>query len=148
MSAAQRAELLEEMSRSADARSKAWLEIVILAASGPHTLEELAHRAGRSRSTIQVWIEKFTRGGVAGLLARDTPPGTCSPIGVSKIQAQMRAGLKSGRWRTAVQVAAWLKETHGIKRSRKSIYYWISKNRKNASSAAAKKPGSPKLAGR
>ncbi len=39
----------------------------------------------------------------------------------------MAAGLKSGRWRTAGQVAAWLQEEHGIKRAAKSLYRWLGK---------------------
>ena len=42
--------------------------------------------------------------------------------------ARTRGGLKkSGRWRTAGQVAAWLQEAHGIKRAAKSIYRWLGK---------------------
>jgi hypothetical protein len=39
---------------------------------------------------------------------------------------KLRAG---GGWLegAAAQVAAWLAETHGIQRSRKSIYYWLEK---------------------
>ncbi len=43
------------------------------------------------------------------------------------MQAELKAGLKSGRWRTAGQVAAWLQEMHGIKRAAKSIYRWLGK---------------------
>src|ERR1035437_2649707 len=50
-----------------------------------------------------------------------------APLAEAKVQAQLQAGLQAGRWRTAGQVAAWLKETHGIERVAKSLYYWLGK---------------------
>jgi transposase len=97
------------------------------AATGKYTLEELAGRLGRSRSTLQNWLVKFTAGGLAGLLERDAAPGLASPIAGGKLQRQLRNGLKAGRWRSAAHLAAWLEEEHGIRRSRKSIYYWFQK---------------------
>ncbi|HTH48432.1 MAG TPA: winged helix-turn-helix domain-containing protein [Candidatus Limnocylindria bacterium] len=43
------------------------------------------------------------------------------------MQAELRAGLPAGRWRTAGQVAAWLQEAHGIKRAAQSLYRWLGK---------------------
>ncbi len=126
MKGGQHAELVQKLRESADPREKERIETVLRAAEGRHSLEDLAELAGRARSTIQLWMQKFSHGGVAGLLARDTPPGSSSPIGTSKINAELRAGLKRGRWHTAAEVAVWLKETHGIERSRTSIYYWFS----------------------
>ena len=103
------------------------LRFAIRAASGRDTLEDLARHIGRSRSTIQNWLVKFEAGGIAGLLDRDTPPGMASPVAGRTIQARIEAGVKSGRWRSASEIAAWLRREHGIKRSRKSIYYWIHK---------------------
>jgi hypothetical protein len=37
------------------------------------------------------------------------------------VQAQLHAGLQAGQWRTARQVAAWLKAAHGIERATKSL---------------------------
>jgi len=99
----------------------------VWAASGQHTLEDLARLVGRQRSTIQNWLAKFAAGGVPGLLERDTPPGIISPIAELRVQKQLQEGWKVGRWKSATEVAAWLKEAHGIERSRKSIYYWIGK---------------------
>ena len=110
-----------------DLRDKERLQVVLWSTSGQHTLEELARLAGRARSTIQIWLDDFESGGVAGLLERESPPGPSSPLGEAKVQEQLKAGLKSGRWRTAGQVAAWLKETHDIKRAAKSLYRWLGK---------------------
>lgn len=108
-----------------DAREAERLRFALLAATGEHTLEDLARHAGRSRSTIQNWLEKYESGGLEGLLERNTPPGTVSPLGSPEIQQELSAGLINGRWTSAAQVAEWLKMRHNITRSRKSIYYWV-----------------------
>jgi len=74
-----------------------------------------------------VWLEDFTEGGLTRLLEREAPRGKPSPVAEAKVQNQLQAGLKAGRWRTAGQVAAWLKEAHGIERAAKSLYYWLGK---------------------
>jgi transposase len=123
----QLADLRQRVRTVTDPREKERLQVVLWASRGEHTLEDLARLVGRARSTIQVWLEKFQQGGLPVLLQRDTPPGSTSPIGEAKVQAELRAGLKEGRWRTAGQVAAWLKAAHGIERAAKSLYYWLGK---------------------
>ena len=136
LSASQRAELVGQWRVVTDARDKERLQVVRRAADGSHTLDDLARLAGRARSTVQVWLDKFARGGIAGLLERDTPPGSTSPVGAAKIQVQLKAGLKAGRWRSAAEIAGWLHDDHGIERSRKSLYYWFNKSGVRASGAA------------
>ena len=125
LSATQQVEARRLLHSSKDGRALERLRFALEAASGRHTLEELASQVGRKRSTIQNWLAKFHRGGLVGLLERDSAPGRVSPI--ANIQKQMVAGLKTGRWSSAAQVAAWLQTAHGITRSRKSIYYWFEK---------------------
>ena len=127
MTAAAAAQLKEQIRAATDPRDKERLQVVFWATSGQHTLAELAGLAGRARSTIQVWLDDFTAGGLAQLLERAASPGKPSPVAGAKVQAQLQAGLQAGRWRTAGQVAAWLKETHGIERVAKSLYYWLGK---------------------
>lgn len=127
MSEAQAAELKNQIRAATDPRDKERLQVVLWATGGQHSLDELARLAGRARSTIQVWLDDFTAGGVAQLLERGSPPGKPSPVATAPVQAQLQAGLKAGHWRTAGQVAAWLQETHGIKRATKSLYYWLGK---------------------
>jgi len=129
VSTAQRAELLKRLRGGLDSRSKERLQVVLWATEGPHTLDEISRRAGRARSTIQLWIDRFVAGGIAELLRRNTPPGATSPIGSTKIQTELRNGLKADRWPSAAAVAKWLHDTHGITRSRKSLYYWFNKLR-------------------
>jgi putative transposase len=120
-------ELKARLRATTDPRDKERLQVVLWSTEGRHTLEELARLAGRARSTIQVWLGDFEAGGLVGLLERQSPPGLSSPLGEPKVQQQLEAGLKAGRWRTAGQVAFWLKETHGIKRAAKSLYRWLGK---------------------
>ena len=111
----------------ADARERERARFALEAATGKYTLEELAGRLGRSRSTLENWLVKFAAGGLAGLLERNTAPGLASPIASERLQRQLQGGLRAGRWRSAAHLAAWLEEEHGIRRSRKSIYYWFGK---------------------
>lgn len=128
LSAAQQAELPRRLRAATDPRERERLQVALWASSGRHTLEELSEMAVRSRATIQIWLSKFKAGGLSGLLARDTPPGSTSPLNRSRLQAQLRAGLASGRWSSAQAMSVWLRETHGIQRARKSLYYWLKKN--------------------
>lgn len=127
MSVEELVQLKRQIRGEVDPRNKERLQVVLWATSGQHTLEDLARLSGRARSTIQVWLDHFIGGGLAALLERESPPGPISPVAGSKVQEELQAGLKAGRWRTAGQVAAWLKEAHGIKRAAKSLYYWLGK---------------------
>jgi transposase len=120
-------QLKNQIRSATDPRDKERLQVVLWATRGQHSLDELARLAGRARSTIQIWLDHFTAGGLAKLLERETPPGKTSPVAAAPVQAQLQAGLKAGHWRTAGQVAAWLQEAHGIKRATKSLYYWLGK---------------------
>ena len=124
---AQQVRIRKLVRAAGDRREQERLRFALKAATGRHTLEELAGLLRRSRSTIQNWLDKFHAGGLDGFLERDTPPGTVSPIARPKIQAQLMAGWKAGRWQTASGVAHWLATRHGIKRNRKSIYYWLAR---------------------
>jgi transposase len=115
------------MRTCADPRVVERVGFALLGATGQLTMEELAEKVGRRRSTLQTWLAKFQAGGLTGLLERDASPGITSPLGAARVQQQLQAGLKAGRWTSAAHVAAWLKEAHGITRSRKSIYYWFEK---------------------
>jgi transposase len=127
MSASETTQLKERIRAATDFRDKERMQVLLWATSGQHTLADMARLSGRARSTIQVWLDDFADGGLAQLLEREVPPGKVSPIAKAKVQTQLQAGLKVGKWRTAGQVAAWLKETHGIERATKSLYYWLGK---------------------
>jgi transposase len=127
ISAAQRGELRDAFKANTDARQRDRLQAIQLASTGRHTHEEIAHLLGRARSTIQLWLDQYEAGGLARLLERKPAPGKSSELQRPEVQAQLQAGLKTGRWRTAAQIAAWLAQTHGIKRVAGSLYYWLGK---------------------
>jgi len=137
LTAAESDELTELLKRNDDLRMSERLRFVKHAISGLHTLEGLAGLTGRSRSTIQNWLEKFLTGGLRGLLQRDAPPGRESPLAQPRIQKQLAAARKSGRIRTAADAVAWLEKQHGLKRARKSVYYWL----RSPVSISKRKPG-------
>jgi transposase len=124
---ARKAALEERFKAAEDVRQRQRLQAILLATTGQHGYRDIARIAGCSTSTFALWLNKYLAGGVEELLRREKPPGTTSPIGRPQVQEELLAGLKSGRWRTAGQVAAWLKEAHGIKRAAKSIYRWLGK---------------------
>ena len=82
---------------------------------------------GRARSSIQQWIDRYEAGGLSRLLEQKKAPGQKSPLQEPALQAQIQEGLKKGMWRTAGQLAAWLEQTHGIRRAANSLYYWLGK---------------------
>ncbi len=128
LTVAQRTDLARRLQTVGETRVKERMRFALLAAEGRHTLEDLAACLGRSRSTLQLWLDKFNAGGLAALLERQSPPGWWSPLGGAGVQAELKAGLELGRWASAQHIAEWLRETHGITRARKSIYYWLKRN--------------------
>lgn len=123
----QKAELEQRYKAADDVRQRQRLQAILLATTGKHGYRDVAQIVGCATSTFALWLNKYLAGGVDELLRRETPPGTTSPIAATQVQRELVAGLKSGRWRTAGQVAAWLKEAHGIQRAAKSIYRWLGK---------------------
>jgi transposase len=124
---AQQAELEQRFKAAKDVRQRQRLQAILLATTGRHGYRDIAQIVGCAPSTFALWLNKYLAGGVEEVLRRDTPPGSSSPIGAPPVQAALVAGLKSGRWRTAGQVAAWLQEEYGIKRAAKSLYRWLGK---------------------
>lgn len=97
LSSSQQTELAVLLKKSPDQRTKERLQFLKLATVGEHTLDELAGFVGRSRSTLQNWMEKFVAGGIPGLIERESPPGRQSPLADARIQRQLQAGLRSGQ---------------------------------------------------
>src|SRR5450631_2105408 len=127
ISAAQLDELRDALKEYTEPRLRDRLQAIQLATTGRHTHDEIAQLLGRARSTIQVWLDRYEAGLLPRLLARKAAPGKTSELQRPAIQEQLQAGLQTGRWRTAAQIATWLAETHGIKRAAGSLYYWLGK---------------------
>ncbi|MDB6132804.1 MAG: transposase [Verrucomicrobiales bacterium] len=114
-----------------DARDKERLIVARMAMSGQHTLAMMAQVSGRSRSTIQIWLERFRTGGVEGLLERTPSPGSMPSLGF-EVQAQMAEKLAQGAWRSAREFRMWLEEAHHIKLSLAGCYYWLGKSERSS----------------
>lgn len=127
VTSAQREALRAACKETTDPRLRDRLQAIQLAQTGQHTHEEIAELLGRARSTIQLWLDYYEAGDLPRLLERHAAPGQPSELQRPEVQAELQAGLQQGRWRTAGQIAAWLKQTHGIKRAAGSLYYWLGK---------------------
>ena len=125
LSDGQKADLIHHLKTTKDRREKERLRVILDAACGVFTFEQLAQKHNRSRSAIQIWIDRFVNSGVAGLLKRRTPPGAASPVAQANVQTALIERIKTGQLTTANQIAVWLAATYGIQRTRKSIYYWL-----------------------
>jgi transposase len=127
ISAEQRQELRDALKKNTDPRLRDRLQAIQLATTGCHTHQGIAQLLGRARSTIQLWLDQYEAGQLPRLLERKSAPGKSSELQMPEVQKQLKEGLKTGRWRTAAQIAAWLVQTHGIKRAAGSLYYWLGK---------------------
>jgi transposase len=108
-------------------REKERLIVARMAMSGKHTLAMMAEVVGRARSSIQIWLDKFETGGVAGLLDRKRPPGRDASLS-AQVQQEVKAQLAEGTWRTAQEFRHWLEQTHQINLSLAGCYYWLGKS--------------------
>jgi len=122
-----RKQVAQRYKESKDFRDRERLQAVKLAMSGQYSFDEISEAIGRSRSVIQIWIDRFEAEGIEGLLVRKKAPGKESPIASAKVLAQLRRGLEKGEWRTAAQIAAWLQKEHHISRAAQTMYYWLGK---------------------
>jgi len=121
-----REQVAQRYKESKDPRERERLQAVKLAMSGQYTFEEISEVVGRSRSVIQIWMDRFEACGLEGL-KRKKAPGKVSPIANEEVFKGIRQGLEKGTWRSAGQIAAWLKKEHGLHRTGQSLYYWLGK---------------------
>jgi len=122
-----RREVERRFRETREVRQRERFQAVLLACGGQHTLQEIAEVIGRARSTVQRYLERFGTGDVEALLRCEKPKGKPSELGRPEILEDLRAGLAKGQWRTASQIAAWLKEKHNITRASQTMYYWLGK---------------------
>jgi transposase len=101
------------------------LQMVKLAVTGLYTREELAEHTGQSRANIQLWLTKVRQGGLDGLLERQKPGKSESPLQDPLVQEGMKAQLDAGQVRTAGDLQRYLEREHGIVRQAKSLYRWL-----------------------
>jgi transposase len=122
-----RQELKRRFQKAQTTHERVRLQSVLLATKGQHTLAGIAEIVGYARSGVQQFLERFGTGDFEALLARKKAKGKESPLQDPAVQEAIRAGLQAGRWRTAKQLAGWLKEEHQIERAAQTLYYWLGK---------------------
>jgi transposase len=91
---------------------------------GELTLEQIAARLGRARSSIQQWFDAFRRGGVEALLSLKRGKGPPSRLTAEMAQALARK-LQAGECRRAADVHRWLLDTYGLKVQLASVYPYL-----------------------
>lgn len=124
----QDAESFDELYRTCqNAKDLKRLQMVKLAMTGEYTREDLAHHCGQSRANIQVWLDKFKAGGLAGLLERQKPGKGVSPLQATEVQEGIKEQLDAGKVRTAGDLQRYLEREHAIVRQTKSLYKWLKK---------------------
>jgi len=123
------AELEAAYRREQDARRRTRLLCVKLAATGEHSAEQIAQICGCSRATIFEWLKAFRTGALEQLLARQKPGPEAGELrGVpADVESELRQGVETGRWTTAVAVRRWLENCHGIQRPYVTVWQWLKK---------------------
>jgi transposase len=101
---------------------------VQLGLQGEPRLDQIAQAVGHARSTIQAWFDAYRTGGVEALLldGRANNRGQPSKL-TAAAQAELEAGLRTGRWRTVPQMRAWLQTEHRIRMALSSLYNRLGK---------------------
>jgi transposase len=97
-----------------------------LAASGQFTAAQIAEQIDISRRQFFNWVDALKKGGVKQLLEREHGGGAKAQV-EGKTLEEFLAGLKTGRWKRAKEIQAWLKQEHHLKMGLPGVYYWLGK---------------------
>lgn len=61
-----------------------------------------------------------------GLLEREHGGGAVAQVG-GPVLAELKAGLKEGRWKRAKEIQQWMEQRHQKKLGLTGVYYWLGK---------------------
>lgn len=123
---AQRQELAAAWAEGEKHPQRARLQVVKLAYTGQHSLDEIAELTGRGRRTVARWIQVFRVNGVAGLQTK--PRGGRRPGSVlidEKVATELLADLHTGKWKRARDIRTWLAKEHKVKVTLSGVYGWL-----------------------
>jgi transposase len=112
------------------------------------TLDEIAERMGRSRATIQSWLDSYRAGGVEGLEPADRSAAGRKPALDERAEREFRKKLAKGSFRTAAQARDWVESRFRVKRSAESVRRWMGKLGARLKVVRPRHPGSDQMAGR
>jgi transposase len=103
------------------------LQSVMLGLKGEQGLEEIAAIVGRSRSTIQIWLDAYRRGGVQALLKEPgRGKGPASRLH-AKARRELQKKLVRGSFRRAEDIRQWLEGRFGIEVGVGAVYHYLKK---------------------
>ncbi len=121
-----RPELAEEVERRWDQggskREMERLQAVRLAMKGEHTLEAIGEAVGRARSRIGEWMKIVREEGLAALLQRHQGRGRAPQVH-GRAFAELRKGVRRGRWKRALEAQHWLEQRYGLHLSLNGMRY-------------------------
>lgn len=87
---------------------------------------EVAEIVGKDPSSVKKWARMFREGGLESLLIRGNGGGR-KPMMPLEVEEKLVEQLKEGQFRTAGQIAHWLKKEHQLEYGKGSIYYVLGK---------------------
>lgn len=103
------------------------LQTVKLGLEGEKGLEEIAEIVGRSRSTVQLWIDLYREGGMGALLKEPGrgkgPASRLHP----RARKELQKKLARGSFRRAEDVREWLEKRFGIQVGVGAVYHYLKK---------------------
>ena len=102
------------------------LQVMKLAYTGQHTMDEIAELAGCGRRSVARWIRAFREHGVGGLQPK--PKGGRQQGSVlidDKVGAELLADLHTGKWKRARDIRLWLAKERKIKVTLSGVYGWL-----------------------
>jgi len=95
-----------------------------MATVGQWTRAQIGQAVGKGRATIGRWLKSYQHGGIETLLDRKYA-GKQPTLRSDDIDA-LKEVLREGRFKTAKEIAHWLKTQRGIELI-SGVYYWLSK---------------------
>jgi len=120
----------EDLIKAYKSEKESWkrerLLAVKLLIESDRKIDEVVEIVGRARSAVYGWLKLYRQGGLQALLTRAKRGGRKGRT-TPEIKEAIVAKLKEGKFRTAKQVQAWLKEEHDLELSVKGVYYHLGK---------------------
>ena len=123
---AQRRELAAAWAEGETHPERRRLQVMKLAYTGQHSMDEIAELVGVGRRSVARWIKAFRTAGVAGLKSK--PKGGRQPGSVlidDQVAAELLADLPAGKWKRARDIRTWLAKERKIKVTLSGVYGWL-----------------------
>ncbi len=93
------------------------------------SIHEVALLLGVHERSVQYWVAWYRRGGLAEVMAHRLGGVGRAPWLTKEQQAEVLAEAAKGKWRTAQDARAWIKERFGVDYTLNGIYELLSRLR-------------------